>query len=75
MTSASQPFSRQQADKALAALRALADQAFSRAAGAPRHREITCVLRDATEYYPAWLDAIRSAETSTSRCLKIDYEH
>ena len=35
MTSASQPFSRQQADKALAALRALADQAFSRAAGAP----------------------------------------
>jgi cardiolipin synthase len=43
-------------------LRALADQAFSRAAGAPliagnRVR----LLRDAKENYPAWLDAIHAA--------------
>ncbi len=44
-------------------LRLLADQAFSRAAGAPlvagnRVR----LLRDAGENYPAWLDAINSAK-------------
>lgn len=39
------------------------DQAFSRASGAPLI-EGNCVrlLRDAAENYPAWLDAIRSAE-------------
>ena len=46
-------------------LRLLADQAFSRAAGAPlvggnRVR----LLKDAAENFPAWLDAIRSAERS-----------
>ena len=43
-------------------LRLLADQAFSRAAGAPlvegNHVELLC---DAEENYPAWLDAINSA--------------
>jgi cardiolipin synthase A/B len=48
--------------EALGPLRILADQAFARAAGAPllsgnRIR----LLRDATENYPAWLDAIQSA--------------
>jgi cardiolipin synthase len=46
-------------------LRLLADQAFSRTAGAPlvggnRVR----LLKDAVENFPAWLDAIRSAERS-----------
>ena len=49
----------------LAQLRALADQAFSRAAGAPlvpgnRVR----LLQDAGENYPAWLEAIASARRS-----------
>ena len=43
-------------------MRALADQAFSRAAGAPliagNHVQ---VLRDATENYPAWEQAIAAA--------------
>src|SRR5688500_704085 len=44
-------------------VRALANQAFSRAAGAPlvvgnRIR----LLKDAEENYPAWLDAIRAAK-------------
>jgi cardiolipin synthase len=46
-------------------LRALADQAFSRAAGAPliagNHVR---VLRDASENYPAWEQAIRDARSS-----------
>jgi cardiolipin synthase A/B len=42
--------------------RQLADQAFSRASGAPlRHHNSLRLLNDATENYPAWLDAIRSA--------------
>src|ERR1022692_2930227 len=47
----------------LAPLRLLADQAFSRAAGAPlvSGNEIR-LLRDATENYPAWLEAIRTAK-------------
>jgi cardiolipin synthase len=47
----------------LAPLRLLADQAFSRAAGAPLvpGNEIR-LLRDAVENYPAWLEAIRSAK-------------
>jgi cardiolipin synthase len=44
-------------------MRALADQAFSRAAGAPlvdgNHVRL---LKDARENYPAWLDAIRAAK-------------
>ena len=52
-------------DAASPSLRLLGEQAFSRAAGAPlvagnRLR----LLRDATENYPAWLDAIARAERS-----------
>jgi cardiolipin synthase len=42
---------------------ALLDQAFSRAAGARRvGGNQVCLLRDAAETYPAWLDAIAGAE-------------
>ena len=64
MTTTSQPESKQQADKTITPLRALAEQAFSRAAGAPLiPGNKMGVLRDATENYPAWLEAIRSAES------------
>ena len=44
------------------ALRALADQAFSRAAGAPLIQgNRVRLLRDARENYPAWLDAIAAS--------------
>jgi cardiolipin synthase A/B len=44
-------------------LRLMADQAFSRAAGAPLvEGNKVQLLRDAEENYPAWLDAINSAE-------------
>jgi cardiolipin synthase len=44
-------------------LRLIADQAFSRAAGAPLvDGNKVELLRDAEENYPAWLDAIASAE-------------
>jgi phosphatidylserine/phosphatidylglycerophosphate/cardiolipin synthase-like enzyme len=47
------------------ALRAVADQVFSRTAGAPLVAgNATRVLRDATENYPAWDEAIRSATRS-----------
>jgi cardiolipin synthase len=55
---------RQRLDQpAYSSMRILVDQAFSRAAGAPlvagnRVR----LLKDAAENYPAWLEAIRSAE-------------
>lgn len=43
----------------------LADQAFSRAAGAPLvHGNAVRLLKEARENYPAWLDAIRTAEAS-----------
>ena len=43
----------------------LAEQAFSRAAGAPLIQGNTIsVLKDASENYPAWLDAMRGAEKS-----------
>jgi cardiolipin synthase A/B len=43
-------------------VRALADQAFSRAAGAPLiDGNRVRLLEDAGENYPAWLDAIRTA--------------
>jgi cardiolipin synthase len=65
MSSVSQPASRQQDHKkTITPLRALADQAFSRAAGAPLILgNKVAVLKDATENYPAWLEAIRSAES------------
>lgn len=45
--------------------RVLADQAFSRAAGAPLVAGNSVrILRDAEENYPAWLEAIRSAEAT-----------
>jgi cardiolipin synthase len=54
----------QQTSTATAA-RLLADQAFSRAAGAPLvHGNAVRLLRDARENYPAWLEAIRSARRS-----------
>ena len=49
----------------LPSLRAVADQVFSRTAGAPLvEGNATRVLRDATENYPVWNDAITSARTS-----------
>jgi cardiolipin synthase len=46
-------------------LRLLADQAFSRAAGAPLvGGNAVRLLKDAAENFPAWLEAIRSAERS-----------
>jgi cardiolipin synthase A/B len=46
-------------------VRQLANQAFSRASGAPLrdHNRLT-LLKDAPENYPAWLDAIQSARQS-----------
>jgi cardiolipin synthase A/B len=47
----------------IAPARALADQAFSRAAGAPLiEGNHVRLLKDARENYPAWLDAIRAAK-------------
>jgi cardiolipin synthase len=64
MTTTSQPASEHQPDKTVTPLRALAEQAFSRAAGAPLvPGNRISVLQDATENYPAWLEAIRSAES------------
>jgi cardiolipin synthase A/B len=64
MRSTSQVASKQQNDKTITPLRALADLAFSRAAGAPLvPGNKVRVLRDATENYPAWLEAIRSAQS------------
>ncbi len=58
------PASRPQGAKLIPQLRVLADQAFSRAAGAPLiPGNKVHVLRDATENYPAWLEAIRSARS------------
>jgi cardiolipin synthase len=49
--------------EALAGVRVLADQAFSRAAGAPLvHGNAVRLLVDAAGNYPAWLAAIDSAE-------------
>jgi cardiolipin synthase A/B len=51
--------------KVPAPIRLLADQAFSRAAGAPLvHGNAVRLLEDARENYPAWLDAIGGARTS-----------
>jgi cardiolipin synthase len=46
----------------LQAVRQLANQAFSRASGAPlRDGNSVRLLKDASENYPAWLDAIQAA--------------
>lgn len=48
---------------AMLPMRSLANQAFSRAAGAPLIEGNTIrLLQDARENYPAWLDAIRGAK-------------
>jgi cardiolipin synthase len=48
---------------AISSVRKLANQAFSRAAGAPLVRGNSIrLLKDAKENYPAWLDAIAAAE-------------
>ncbi|MGH7231223.1 MAG: phospholipase D-like domain-containing protein, partial [Nitrospiraceae bacterium] len=48
---------------AMSPVRTLANQAFSRAAGAPLIEGNTIrLLTDARENYPAWLDAIRAAK-------------
>jgi cardiolipin synthase len=67
MAAADQPPPRDR--DALAPIHTLANQAFSRAAGAPlvlgnRIR----LLKDAIENYPAWLEAIRSAK----RCVHLE---
>ncbi len=55
----------QPADAALARLRLLAEHALSRAAGAPLvPGNRVELLRDATENYPAWLNAIERAHRS-----------
>jgi cardiolipin synthase len=47
----------------ISSARALANQAFSRAAGAPLIAGNSIrLLKDAQENYPAWIDAIRSAQ-------------
>lgn len=47
----------------VSAIRLLADQAFSRAAGAPLIQgNQVLLLKNATENYPAWLEAIDSAQ-------------
>lgn len=55
-------YGRQQQRVTTAPVRTLADQAFSRAAGAPLiEGNQVRLLKDARENYPAWLDAIHSA--------------
>ena len=49
------------------AVRQLADQAFSRASGAPlRDGNRVSLLKDAAENYPAWLEAIAAARHADS---------
>lgn len=63
MTSAGQPQQR------LPPWRALTDQAFYRASGAPLiEGNSVLLLKDAQENYPAWLDAIRAAK----RCIHFE---
>ena len=53
------------ADGVHSSARALADQAFARAAGAPLvPGNIVRILKDAKENYPAWLEAIASARST-----------
>lgn len=50
-------------ERAKSPMRAIADQAFSRAAAAPLvEGNSVRLLKDAKENYPAWLDAIRTAK-------------
>lgn len=57
------PRTASQDTESLQATRSLADQAFSRAAGAPLiGGNAVRLLRDAAENYPAWLEAIHNAQ-------------
>lgn len=59
----------------LADIRGLADQAFSRAAGAPLiEGNYVRLLKDARENYPAWLDAIGAAKHHINLESYIIYE-
>lgn len=59
----SKPKQYQREKTSLLAVRSLANQAFSRAAGAPLIGGNSIrLLKDAKENYPAWLDAIKTAE-------------
>lgn len=56
-------YSYQRERKAIVSVRTLANQAFSRAAGAPLVAGNSVrLLKDAKENYPAWLEAIAAAE-------------
>ena len=73
--------SMQAARETVVPLRLLADQAFSRAAGAPLiPGNDVRLLKNGAENYPAWLDAIRSAkrtvhfETYILHADKVGYE-
>jgi len=56
------PLSREPSPETVSSVRLLADQALSRAAGAPLLPGNNIrLLKDAAENYPAWLDAIRGA--------------
>ena len=53
------------ADKTISPVRQLAERALSRTAGAPLVPGNTIkLLKDAKENYPAWLEAMRSAQKS-----------
>ncbi len=59
----------------LPSLRQLADQAFSRASGAPlRDGNRVRLLKDASENYPAWLDAIHAARRTVHFEMYIIHE-
>ena len=64
------PGARSDTARAMAAARVIADQAFSRAAGAPLvHGNAVQILKDGAENYPAWLSAITGArETIHFEC-------
>lgn len=58
-----------------ASARQLANQAFSRAAGAPlREGNRVTLLKDAAQNYPAWLDAIRYAKRTVHFEMYIIHE-
>src|ERR1700730_6748913 len=59
----------------LPSIRQLADQAFSRASGARlRAGNRVALLKDASENYPAWLDAIHAARRTVHFEMYIIHE-
>jgi cardiolipin synthase len=60
-----------QSPEVISPARLLADQAFSRAAGAPLiPGNSVRLLKDAAENYPAWLEAIESAKRTIPAALR-----